>query len=311
MKVLFVNPPFKPQKGKFSRTSRSPAITKGGTIYYPFWLTYSAGVLAKNGFEISFIDAAADKKEVTELMASIKQLSPELIVFDTSTPSIYSDIEIVDSIKNILPKSFVVLVGTHPSALPNETISLSKNIDAVAVKEYDYTIRDLAVCLRNKQDISKVNGLIYRNKNGDIKTNEPRSLIENLDELPFVTEIYKKFLNIRNYFFAACDYPMVMIITGRGCPNRCFFCVYPQVFHSRKYRFRSPENVVEEFEYIKNNLPEVREIGIEDDTFTVNKKRVQEICCLLIKKNIKIKWYCNVRVDLDLETSGWTWTLKR
>jgi radical SAM superfamily enzyme YgiQ (UPF0313 family) len=126
-----------------------------------------------------------------------------------------------------------------------------------------------------------------------------------VDELPFVSQVYRKHLNIKNYFFAASDYPMVMLITGRGCQYKCFFCVYPQTFHSRKYRPRSATNVVAEFKYIVENLPQIREIGIEDDTFTVDQERVKEVCRLIIEQGIKIKWYCNVRVNLELETMQW------
>ena len=123
-----------------------------------------------------------------------------------------------------------------------------------------------------------------------------------MDQLPFVSTAYKKHLNIKNYFFAAANYPMVMIMTGRGCPHKCFFCVYPQVFHGRFYRVRSAENVVDEFEYILGNFPEVKEIGIEDDCFSANPKRVREICDLIIRRGIRIKWYCNIRGSLDFKT---------
>lgn len=301
MKVLFINPPF---LGKFSRTSRSPAVTRAGTIYYPFWSAYTAGVLDKAGFQVKFVDAPAENLSLDEVKSIVKEFSPELVVVDTSTPSIYSDAKAAEEIKNIMPKTFVVLVGTHPSALPVETLKLSEKIDGVTKGEYDYTIRDLAICLRDKGDLRTVKGLVFK-KDGQILENEPRPVIENVDELPFVTEVYKKFFDIRKYFFAASDYPMVMIITGRGCPYRCFFCLYPQTFHGRRYRFRGAESVVNEFEYIAKNLPEVKEIGIEDDTFTVDKKRVQKICQMILEKKIRLKWYCNVRVDLDLETMKW------
>ena len=301
MKVLFLNPPF---LGKFSRTSRSPAITRGGTIYYPFWLAYAIGVLDREGFKIDVIDAPAEGYNSAEVIEKAIRIQPQLIVIDTSTPSIYSDVKTAEALKDVLPAAFIVLVGTHPSALPEETLKLSEKLDAVAKGEYDYTIRDLARCLSNGDDLKNVDGLIFR-KDEQIFYNKPRSLIENPDELPFVSQVYNKYLNIKNYFFAASDYPMVMIITGRGCPFKCFFCLYPQTFHSRKYRFRSPKNVVDEFEYIVKNLPEVKEIGIEDDTFTANPQRVQKICQLILERKIKIKWYCNVRADLEAETMNW------
>jgi len=299
MKVLLLNPPFLP---KFSRNSRSPAVTKGGTIYMPIWLSYATGVLEKEGFEVKLIDAPAQKLSPEEVIDEIKKFEPKLIVIDTSTPSINNDIKVAESVKDAT-NSFVILVGTHVSALPEETLKLSKKIDAVARKEYDYTIRDLAFALKEDKNLQSVLGLSFR-KNEKVIHNPDRPMIQNLDELPFVTSVYNKYLNIKNYFYSSANYPMVMIMTGRGCPFRCFFCNWPQVFFERKYRLRSPENVVAEFEYIVKNLPEVKEIGVEDDTLTADIPRVHEICRLLIEKGInkKLKWYANVRVALNLET---------
>ena len=298
MKVAFLNPPF---KERFSRSQRSPGVTSGGTLYYPFWLAYAAGATEKAGHEILLIDAPADGLSKEETLQKIKDFNPSLAVLDTSTPSIYNDVKIADEIKKALPGCYTVLAGTHPSALPEETLNLSSYPDAVAIGEYDYTVRDLADTLAKNEAVSGVAGLAFRDKDKIIIT-EPREKIENLDELPFVTSIYKRFLNHKNYFFAAAQYPMVMIITGRGCPFRCFFCVYPQTFHSRRYRARSPENVVAEFEYIIENFPDVKEIGVEDDCFTANPGRVRDICRLLIERKVKIGWYCNVRGDVDYET---------
>ena len=298
MNILILNPPF---IGKFSRTSRSPAVTKGGTIYYPFWLAYAAGVLEQNGFCVKLIDAPAQGWDMDAVFSHLSDWQPDLAVIDTSTPSIYEDVKSAEKIKQRFSSCFICLVGTHPSALPEETLKLSDKIDAIARREYDYTLLDLAKALDQLEDLSSVLGLSFR-RDGTILHNQDRPFIENLDDLPFASQVYKQHLDIRKYFFAAAEFPMVMIITGRGCPHRCFFCVYPQTFHGRRYRFRSPENVVAEFEYIVKNLPEVKEIGIEDDTFTANRQRTREICKLLIERRLKIKWYCNVRVDLDFDT---------
>jgi len=298
MKAVFLNPPF---KGRFSRTSRSPAVTSGGTLYYPFWLVYAAGVTEDAGHEILLLDAPADGLTKEETLEKIFAFKPELVVLDTSTPSIYSDVSVAEKIKEALPECFTVLVGTHPSAIPEETLNLSPLLDAVAIGEYDYTIRDLANALANNTPVNDVAGLVYRQDGKTIYTDK-REKIENLDELPFVTSIYKRHLNHREYYNASAKYPMLMIITGRGCPFICFFCVYPQKFHSRSYRMRSAENVVAEFEYIKENFPDVKEIGIEDDCFTANPKRTRDICNMLIERKVGIGWYCNVRGDVDYET---------
>ena len=318
MKILCLNPPFKTEYGRFSRTSRSPAITKSGTIYYPIWLCYVAGVLEEAGHDIKIIDSCAyDGYALEKTLQLVAEFKPDVVVLDTSTPSIYSDVNTGVQIKNILPHCFVVLMGTHPSALPEETLKLHEKIDAIAVGEADYTVRDLSPKLeeadlnRVQKDIayrnnilSTIDGLAYRVDN-KIYINKRRVFIQNLDELPFVSKVYKRHLDIRKYFFAASDYPEIQIMTARGCIARCTFCVYPQTIHGWKYRTRSPENIADEFQWISENMPEIREIGIEDDTFTGSQKRAIGFCKELIKRNIKIKWYCNVRVDLKYETMEW------
>lgn len=306
MRILLLNPPFKVEHGKFSRDQRSPGITKSGTLYYPVWLAYATGVLEKAGYDAKLLDSCADLIPIDQTIKLVNEYNPDVIVLNTCTPSIYNDMEIAKKIKGYLPNSFIICVGTHPSALPEETLLMSDALDAVARREYDYTILEVVKALQDKQDLSNVLGITYRDKNTNkLISTEDRPLIEDLDELPFAAEVYKKHLNINNYFFAAAEYPMVMIFTGRGCPNNCFFCVYPQVFHGRdKYRLRSPENVVNEFEYILKNFPEVKAIGIEDDTFTADINRTRTICKLLIEKGInkKISWWVNARVTLDFDT---------
>lgn len=300
MKILALNPPFLP---KYSRSSRSPAVTKGGTIYYPIWLAYATGVLEKEGFEVKLIDAPAKGITINEVIDIAREFDPKMIVVDTSTPSIVNDVEVVSRLK-ASTKAFSVLVGTHVSALPEKTLEMNSDIDAVATHEYDHTLPELARAIDHKKDLKNVKGIMFRSAEDKIVKNEDRPMIENLDTLPFVTSVYKKHLDINDYFYSSAAHPMVMIITGRGCPFRCFWCNWPQVFHGHRYRLRSAENVVAEFEYIVEKMPEVKEIGIEDDTMTADIERVRKICRLLIEKGInkKIRWYANVRVTLDLET---------
>lgn len=305
MKVFFINPPFKAEYGKFSRESRSPAVTKSGALYYPLWLIYAAAYTEKNGFDIEFLDAPARQWGVEESIVYIKEnaLNTGLFVIDTSTPSISSDIAFSARLKELFPKTFVLLVGTHPSSTVTETLESNKSIDGIARREYDYTILNLAKTLETKEDLNTVCGISYR-KDDAILHNPDAEYIQNLDSIPYASEFIRRYLNPKDYFFAAAHYPSIQIFTGRGCPSRCNFCVYPQTMHGHQYRLRTPENVVGEFEYIANNFPDVKEVVIEDDTFTANKNRVMDICNLLIEKklNKRLKWLCNARVNLDLET---------
>jgi radical SAM superfamily enzyme YgiQ (UPF0313 family) len=303
VRIALINPPFKTEYGKFSRASRSPAITKSGTLYYPIWLAYACGLLEKSGHEVLLLDSCADGLDLEATAARVEAFRPELVVLDTSTPSIAEDVRSAVRLKETSSSPFVCLVGTHPSVLTEEVMSLDLRIDCIARHEYDETLVELATSLQQKQDLAAVKGISYR-ENGKIFHTEDRPFIQDLDMLPFASDIYKRHLTINNYFFAAGEYPMVMIITGRGCPSRCFFCVYPQTFHGHKYRLRSAENVVDEFEFVSRELPHVKSVGIEDDTFTANPARVREICRLLIERGInkKLKWWANTRVTLDLET---------
>lgn len=299
MKILFLNPPF---FQRFSRAQRSPAVTKSGTLYYPMWIAYAAGFLEEAGFDVLLIDAPAENLSLSEVLRIANDFSPALVVIDTSTPSIYNDIEVAEKIKSVLPGSVIALVGAHVSTLAQETLEFSKTIDLIARGEYEISILEIAEGLkRNSIFWNSIEGISYRD-NEKILHNPDRAEQVNLDKLPFVSKVYKKYLNIKNYFFAASLYPEVQILTSRGCPFKCFFCMWPQCFQGRKYRTRSAKSVLEEFMYIKDHLPEVKAVVIEDDTFTIDKNRVMEICGLLIKNKLNLPWNANVRTDLDIGT---------
>ncbi|MBD5288507.1 MAG: radical SAM protein [Bacteroides sp.] len=304
MKLVFINPPFKAEYGKFSRESRSPAITKSGALYYPLWLIYAAAYAEKKGFDISFIDAPAkplNEEETLRLIPDGKER--KLFILNTSTPSIKSDVAFAGKLKELYPDSFIVLVGTHPTARAVETMEFSKTVDAIAIGEFDRVICDLADALKSGKPLDTVKGLCYREGDEILRT-QPMPHITELDEIPFAARFIKEHLDEKDYFFAAATYPAIQIFTGRGCPFRCNFCVYPQTMHGHKFRARSPQNIVDEFQYIADNFPDVHEVVIEDDTFTADKKRVVEFCNLLIERklNKRLRWLCNARVDLDYET---------
>lgn len=300
MRILLINPPFLPGYGRYSRESRSPAITKSGTIYYPFWLLYGAAALERAGYEVDVVDAPAARLDADDVLRRAAGFEPDMVVVNTSTPSIESDKAFAARLKEAAGWPFTVLVGTHVTARPGDGVA-EPAVDAVCVGEYDRTLVELAAALSAGDDWKAAKGLAYRRR-GKVAENERQPLLEELDGRPYLAEIIKNYLRVEDYFFAAARYPMIMMITGRGCPHRCVFCLYPQVFHGNKYRLRSPEDVVDEFEYISNELPKVREVVIEDDTFSANKKRVKEICDILVERRVKIRWSVNVRANLDYET---------
>jgi radical SAM superfamily enzyme YgiQ (UPF0313 family) len=304
MRILMLNPPFLP---KFSRESRSPAVAKSGTLYYPMWLAYATGYLEKKGHEVTLIDAAASDASAEEVVEKVRHFSPALAVLDSSTPSIYSDVEIGKTLKQALPSLFIVLVGVHVSALPGETLDLSPAIDAIAFGEYDETLAELAALLaespRSDSMLAKIRGLAFRSSNGEIVKNASRPFIEDLDAIPPVSGVYKEHLDISPYFYGHSRYPLVVIVTGRGCPYHCTYCVVPQTLMGHRYRKRSIVSIIEEFKYIAENFPDVREIMIEDDTLTTDKKRCMEFANALVSAGAtRIPWSANSRADVDYET---------
>ena len=307
MKVFFINPPFKSEYGKFSREQRSPAITKSGCFYYPLWLIYAAARVERtDGYEVEFIDAPAKQLEKDYCLELIDQrvAGTKLFVIDSTTPSIYEDVAFAALLKEKYPEAVVLMVGTHVSTLHEETLKLNDKIDAIARKEYDLIVQEMADAIRNGKDWRTTRGITYRDSAGVICANEDMPYITDMDEVPFASTFIKKHLDVYDYFIPSAVYPEIQIFTGRGCPFYCNFCLYPQTMHGHKYRFRSAQNVVAEFAYIAENFPKVKEVVIEDDTFTADKERVLEVCRLLIEKklNKKLRWMCNSRVTLDYET---------
>ena len=165
MKVLMLNPPF---VQKFSRTSRSPGVSKGGCVYYPIWLAYATGALEQKNHEVLLLDASGENLSVKETMAKIKNFAPELVVVDTVTPSFDNDIKIVEKIKKEI-NTFVVLVGDHVSVMPEKSLKASK-ADAVAIREYEYSINEIANALKKGKSLSEVTGIVYKKEKKIIKS---------------------------------------------------------------------------------------------------------------------------------------------
>ena len=122
VRILALNPPFMP---KYSRQSRSPCVTKGGTLYYPYYLAYAVGAAEHAGFEVDFIDAITNEWTSEQTVAFAMEKNPNLIVIDTSTPSIFNDLRIADQLKKALPDTHITLVGTFPTHMGPTCFSLT------------------------------------------------------------------------------------------------------------------------------------------------------------------------------------------
>ncbi len=188
------------------------------------------------------------------------------------------------------------MVGAKVAVDPHNSLVASNAIDFVCREEFDYTCRDVA----ERKPFADILGLSYRAADGAIEHNGVRPMIEDMDALPFVAPVYQRDLKIDNYFIGYLNYPYVSIYTGRGCRSKCTFCLWPQTVGGHRYRVRSVENVLAEVKWIRDNMPDVKEIMFDDDTFTDFKPRVEEIARGLGK--LGVTWSCNAKANVPYAT---------
>jgi radical SAM superfamily enzyme YgiQ (UPF0313 family) len=292
MKILVINEPF---VRDFCRTQRWAARTRGRVLRAPDWLAYAAAVLEKHlpGVTVKLFDFPAMNWDKKAFAGLIHKEQPDFVVLDSTTPSLYSDLECARIVKE-RSNGRVIMVGPHISALSEETMALGAGaVDAGCIGEYDYTVLDV---VRNFDDLSAVRGICYLKDGKPVRT-AARPLIDDLDAVPFPAWHH---LDLMRYFDGGKLYPYMDIISGRGCSNRCIFCLWPQVMHGVAYRLRSPRNVVDEIEHDIKLCPRVvrgGEFFFEDDTFTVHKERAIAICEEILRRGLKITFSVNGRAD--------------
>ena len=288
MKTLFLNPPsFEGFDG--GAGSRYQARREIRSFWYPTWLAQPAALVPDS----KLIDAPARGVPVEEVLPMANDY--ELVVMHTSTPSFPNDVKMAEAMKDINPKLTIGLVGAHVAVNPEPTLTASAAIDFVARNEFDYTIAEVA----EGRDLASIDGLSYK-VDGKAVHNRERALIADMDALPSVIDVYKRDLVIEDYFIGYLEHPYVSFYTGRGCKSRCTFCLWPQTIGGHKYRVRSPQIIIEEVRKIKEYFPQVKEVFFDDDTFTDNIERTEEIARLLGK--LGVTWSCNAKANVPYET---------
>ncbi len=296
MKVLVINEPF---VDDFCRTQRWAARTRGRVLRAPDWLAYATAVLLDANIDATIYDFPARGWGFNEFEQLIKTEQPDFVVLDSTTPSIHSDISCAQNVKRLAPHAAVIMVGPHATSVPEETLRNANGaVDVVCRGEYDFTVRDVVSSFPN---VKEVEGITYWN-GGDIQSTPDRPLIKNVDDIPFPAWHQ---LNLMDYFDGTKLYPYIDIFSGRGCPHQCTFCLWPQVMHGHPFRLRKPSRVVDEMEYDIRLCPQVvngGEFFFEDDTFTLHKPTAMGICEEILKRDLKVTFSVNARVDTaDLE----------
>jgi len=293
VKVFVANPPW-PGPGYGARSDvRWPHKRKDKYLEYPIYLAYVVAVLEKSGIDVEFIDGVAQDLSIQAFVDAVKEIGPDIVTMECSTPSIYFDLLTAKKLKEELRDVFIVLVGSHPTYFHKEILTQNRFVDAIVRGEFDLTIRDLSFALSNEGGLEGVKGISYRDDSG-VHINAGRPLIQDLDALPFPARHIVKSESYREAVFTGkmCT----TIVSSRGCPYQCVFCLWPRTMYGRKFRARSPRNVVDEVEHVVNEYG-VDEIYFDDDCLTLEKRRLTRICEEIRKRNIDVRWMCQARVD--------------
>jgi hopanoid biosynthesis associated radical SAM protein HpnJ len=272
--------------------SRYQAKREIKSFWFPTWLAQPAALVPNS----RLLDAPAENLSVAKTRDIARGY--DLVIMHTSTPSFPTDARFAELLKQDNPDIKIGLVGAKTMVDPDGSLKATKAVDFVCREEFDYTCKEVAEGLPLKD----ITGLSFRADDGRIVHNPPRAILENMDELPFVAPIYKRDLNIESYFVGYLKHPYVSFYTGRGCRSKCTFCLWPQTVGGHRYRVRSADSVIAEVKWIKQNMPEVKEVMFDDDTFTdsSNLPRVEAIARGM--GALGMTWSCNAKANVPFNT---------
>ncbi|MBE0480219.1 MAG: cobalamin B12-binding domain-containing protein [Dehalococcoidia bacterium] len=283
MKTLLINPPY--------AFSEFPII--------PMGLLYLGAVLERNGYEVEVLDLLVSRYSRDKIKRKLEQYQPDIVGTTCVTMNYPIASDTLKYCKSLNPDITAVIGGPHVTFAPVETLNESAWIDIVVRGEGELTMLDIV----SGKDRAAIDGIAYRAEG--VHLTRERCLIENLDELP---------LPARHLFptarYLALD-AHLSLITGRGCPFNCVFCVGSKM-GGRRARFRNPKLVVDEIEQsLKLGF---KEVNFEDDLFTLNHRHLHGICDEIVSRGLKFNWSVFARVDTvnpqvleKLREAGCTW----
>ncbi len=304
MNVLLINPPFQRLKGMES-------------LHFPLGLGYVAAAAARDGHDVRIYDAelspkGEDRKPIEdvslldshhkfvrsledhghpiwrEVSRFLNMFRPDVVGITLLTPLYGSARRVTSLCKEFSSQCTVVWGGVHPTIMADEVLRAEKNVDYVVRGEGDITFRELLGSLeRGGSDLHRVDGLSFRDK-GTVKHNKNRTIIKELDSLPFPARDLLLNEAPDNRIFRN-------IMSSRGCPYNCAYCSSTQ-FWTRKVRYRSIPDVIREIRHLIDRY-QVTELEFWDDTFTLNRKRTRDFCENIISEKLNLSWWCNTRPD--------------
>jgi hopanoid biosynthesis associated radical SAM protein HpnJ len=260
------------------------------SFWYPTWLAQPAALVEGS----KLIDAPPHRLGLADVLPQVKDR--DLVVLHTSTPSFASDVKTVRVLKAANPNLKIGMIGAKVAVDAAGSLAACEELDFVARNEFDFTIKEVA----EGRDFGSITGLSYRGRDGRIVHNTDRAMLHNMDELPFVSPVYKRDLHIENYFIGYLRHPYLSFYTGRGCKSRCTFCLWPQTVGGHNYRTRSVGHVIDELKWAMKAFPQVKEVFFDDDTLTDDLPRVEALAREIGK--LGIVWACNAKGNVPRKT---------
>ena len=282
MRVLFVFPAADKLDLAYAVKTFSP----------PLGVLYIAASLRIAGIEVKVIDQTGEQLSDEQIIRRAERYSPDIVGLSLMTWQALKAAKLAAMIRERLPNTHIVLGGVHATLNGERMMVKYSDIDSIIKGEGELAMISLVRALEKGGDIAEVPGILYR-RNGLVKQGAPREYIADLDSLPFpALDLVRR--EWYGHFAGFQWQDLAILITSRGCPFSCTFCSCSK-FAGRKWRYRSPENVVDELEYMIGRG--YRTFFFLDDCFTVNSKRVSQIAELIVKRGLDINWSCEGRVD--------------
>jgi len=279
-------PPYLDLYGKISRAAGR---------YFPLGPAYIASYLRKyGGHDVRMYEPEAQRLSYDDIRRIIKAEAPDVIGLTSSTPNFPRALELARICREASGAK-VVLGGVHASAIPEFIVENYPGLfDCIVVGEGEETMLELVDAFQKGSDHSGVKGLVYRDGDRTVRT-EARPFIEDLDSIPFpARDLIPQHLfvpNAHNARYRKCT----TILTSRGCPFNCSFCA-SRLVSGKRYRTHSAEYVLEEMRMVKEKYG-ARQLLITDDTFTINRERLEKICRGMIDMHLDLKWFCFSQIN--------------
>lgn len=272
----------------------------------PLWGALLAGHLRQQGFAVELIDEEVEQWEYFETAEKIKELNPKLAVVSVSgsnpsasTMNMANAGEILRELKSTDPTIKTMFHGLHPSALPEKTLQ-EEVVDFICHGEGFFTIPNLLNALNANEKEFNIDGLWYK-KDGRIISNPRATLFNDLEDLPMPAWDLLPMKKYRAHNWHCFEdiknrQPYGVIYTSLGCPYKCTFCCINAIFGKPGIRYRSPESVVQEIDFLVNNYG-IKNIKIIDELFALKEERVVKICDLIIERGYDLNMWAYARVN--------------